>query len=79
MHAVIRKYFASQGVMGRGATQVEHLARTMCETPGFVAWYFLRTRDGLTTITVTENERGPTSRWDARPIESGRTCNRAPR
>jgi hypothetical protein len=60
MHAVIRKYVASQDVVDEARTKLEHLARTMRETPGFVAYYFLRTRDGLTTITVTEDEAGTT-------------------
>jgi hypothetical protein len=58
MHAVIRKYLAGQDVIDEAQPKLEHLARTMRETPGFVAYYFLRTPDGLATITVTEDERG---------------------
>jgi hypothetical protein len=58
MHAVIRKYIASQDVVDEARPKLEHLARTMRETPGFIAYYFLRTGDGLTTITVTEDEAG---------------------
>ena len=58
MHAVIRKYLASQDVVDEARPKLELLARTMRETPGFIAYYFLRTGDGLTTITVTEDEAG---------------------
>jgi hypothetical protein len=58
MHAVIRKYIANQDVIDEALPKLEHLARTMRETPGFIAYYFLRTGDGLTTITVTEDEAG---------------------
>lgn len=58
MHAVIRKYLASQAVIDEAQPKLEQLARTMRETPGFVAYYFLRTPDGLATITVTEDETG---------------------
>jgi hypothetical protein len=58
MHAVIRKYLANQDVVDEARPKLEHLARTMRETPGFIAYYFLRTGDGLTTITVTEDEAG---------------------
>lgn len=58
MHAVIRKYLASQNVVDEAWPKLEQLARTMRETPGFVTYYFVRTPGGLATITVTEDERG---------------------
>jgi hypothetical protein len=58
MHAVIRKYLASQDVVDEAQPKLEHLARTMGETPGLVAYYFLRTPDGLATVTITEDEAG---------------------
>ena len=60
MHAVIRRYIASQDVLDEARPRLELLARTMRETPGFVAYYFIRTDDGLATITVTEDEAGTT-------------------
>jgi quinol monooxygenase YgiN len=57
-HAVIRKYRASQDVIDEAQPKLEQLARTMRETPGLVAYYLLRTRDGLASITVTEDESG---------------------
>jgi hypothetical protein len=60
MHAVIRKYLASPEVLDEARPQLDHLAQTMRQTPGFVAYYFLKTRDGLATITITEDETGTT-------------------
>jgi hypothetical protein len=58
MHAVIRRYVASPEVVAEARPKLDHLAQTMRRTPGFVAYYFLQTRDGLATITVTEDESG---------------------
>jgi hypothetical protein len=58
MHAVIRRYIAGQNVVDEARPKLEQLARTMRETPGFGAYYLLRTPDGLATITVTEDEHG---------------------
>lgn len=60
MHAIIRKYVASPEVLDEARPQFDHLAETMRQTPGFVAYYFLKTRDGLATITITEDETGTT-------------------
>jgi hypothetical protein len=56
--AVIRKYIASPEVLAEARPKLDHLARTMRQTPGFVAYYFLQTRDGLMTITITDDEAG---------------------
>ena len=34
----------------------------MRQTPGFVAYYFLETDDGIATITITEDEAGTRNR-----------------
>jgi hypothetical protein len=58
MHAVIRKYTASPEVAEEARPKLEQLKQTMQQTPGFVAYYFLETDDGLTTITITDDETG---------------------
>src|SRR3954468_17011839 len=58
MHAIIRKYTASPDVMDEARPKLAHLEETMRQTPGFVGYYFLETDDGLTTITITEDETG---------------------
>ena len=60
MHAVIRKYTASPDVLGEARPQLAELEQTMRGTPGFVAYYFLETDDGLATVTITEDETGTT-------------------
>ena len=60
MHAVIRKYTSSPDVMDEARPKMHHLEQTMRGTPGFVAYYFLETDDGITTITITEDETGTT-------------------
>jgi hypothetical protein len=58
MHAVIRKYAAGPEVLEEMQTKAAHLEQTMRQTPGFVAYYFLTTDDGVATITITEDEAG---------------------
>jgi hypothetical protein len=60
MHAVIRKYPGSRGVVDEARNKLGHLEQTMRDTPGFVAYYFLETDDGVATITITEDEAGTT-------------------
>ena len=58
MHAVIRKYTAPPDVIEEPRPKMQHLEQTMRQTPGFVAYYFLETDDGIATITITEDETG---------------------
>ncbi|HEX5199681.1 MAG TPA: hypothetical protein VFW27_07025, partial [Actinoplanes sp.] len=58
MHAVIRRYRATPEVLREARPKLDHLERTMRDIPGFVAYYFLQTDDGVATITVTEDEAG---------------------
>jgi hypothetical protein len=58
MHAVIRKYTAAPSVVAEAKPKFADLEQTMRQTPGFVAYYFLETADGLATATVTEDEAG---------------------
>jgi hypothetical protein len=60
MHAVIRKYTSSPDVMAEARPKMQQLEQTMRATPGFVAYYFLETDDGIATITITEDEAGTT-------------------
>ena len=58
MHAVIRKYAATPEYVDRVRPKLAHLEETMRGLPGFVAYYFIETDDGVTTVTVTEDETG---------------------
>lgn len=61
MHAVIRVYDASPDVAAKARPLLSDLERTMRGLPGFVAYYFLETADGVATITVTDDEAGTTA------------------
>ena len=58
MHVVVRKYTAGPEAVEEARPKVSHLEQTMRQTPGFVAYYFLETEDGIATITITEDEAG---------------------
>ena len=60
MHAVIRKYSGSRDVIEEARSKFDLLEQTMRGVPGFVAYYFLETDDGVTTITISEDEAGTT-------------------
>src|SRR5215212_4498497 len=64
MHVVVRKYTAGPEVVEEARPKLPHLEQTMRQTPGFVAYYFLETEDGLTTITITEDETGTQESMD---------------
>ena len=74
MHAVIRKYTGSPDVVVEARPKLQHLEQTMRGTPGFVAYYFLETDDGVATIT--EDETGTTesmsraANWVQQNLES---------
>ena len=76
MHAVIRKYTAGSDVLDQARPKLQHLEQTMRQTPGFVAYYFLETDDGIATITITEDEAGTTesmsraANWVQQNLES---------
>jgi hypothetical protein len=76
MHAVIRKYTDARGVVDEARGKLGHLEQTMRQTPGFVAYYFLETEDGVATITITEDEAGTTesmsreANWVQQNLES---------
>lgn len=58
MHVVIRTYTASPDVLQGARPKLADLEQTMRGLPGFVAYYFVETADGLATVTVTEDEAG---------------------
>jgi hypothetical protein len=60
MHAVIRKYTGSPDVVAEARSKLGHLEQTMRGVPGFVAYYFLETADGVATITIADDEAGTT-------------------
>ena len=60
MHAVIRKYAGSRDVVDEARSKLGNLEQTMRGVPGFVAYYFLETDDGVTTITIADDEAGTT-------------------
>jgi hypothetical protein len=60
MHVVVRTYATSPSYVEQVRPKLAHLEETMRALPGFVAYYFVETEDGITTITVTEDETGTT-------------------
>jgi hypothetical protein len=60
MHVVIRKYAASPDYLEEVRPTLAHLDETMRALPGFVAYYFVETDDGIATVTITEDETGTT-------------------
>ena len=64
MHAVIRTYTAARNVVEEARPMLPDLEQTMRQTPGFVAYYFVETDDGIATITITEDEAGTQESMD---------------
>ena len=58
MHVVIRRYVTTPAYVDQVRPQLAHLEETMRALPGFVAYYFVETDEGVTTITITEDETG---------------------
>src|SRR5215203_1157367 len=58
MHVVIRKYAPSPAYIEQVRPKLAHLEETMRSLPGFVSYHFVETDDGITTITITEDDRG---------------------
>lgn len=58
MHTVVRTYTCPPEVLAEGRPKLADLEATMRQIPGFVAYYFLETADGLTTITMADDETG---------------------
>ncbi len=58
MHAVIRTYAAPPEVIAEARPKLGDLEQTMRKLPGFVAYSFIETADGLATVTITEDEAG---------------------
>ena len=58
MHVVIRKYTASPDYLEATRPKLAHLEETMRAIPGFVAYYFVETDEGIATVTITEDETG---------------------
>jgi hypothetical protein len=58
MHTVIRSYTAPPAVVTEARPKLADLEQTMRQLPGFVAYYFVATDDGLATITITEDQIG---------------------
>ncbi len=58
MHVVIRKYTASPEYVDEARPTLARLEERMRAIPGFVAYYFVETEDGIATITITEDETG---------------------
>lgn len=60
MHVVIRKYTASPEYLDETRPTLARLEERMRGLPGFVAYYFVETDDGVATITITEDAAGTT-------------------
>jgi hypothetical protein len=84
MHALIRRYTAPPEVIDEARPQLADLEQTMRQLPGFVAYYFLETADGIATITVTEDEvgteesMGRAATWVAQRLTETRALLSAP-
>ena len=60
MYAVVRRYSGAAALaeaMARGQQSIEELLRGV---PGFVAYYAVRSPEGVATITVCEDRAGTT-------------------
>ena len=60
MHVVVRTYATSPSYVEQVRPKLAHLEEAMRALPGFVAYYFVETEDGITTITITEDATGTT-------------------
>jgi hypothetical protein len=58
MYATIRRYSADSEAVDEARPNLQGLGQMMRQLPGFVAYYFVETNDGLATITITEDEAG---------------------
>ena len=58
MHAVVRRYTSPPHVLDAARPKLADLERTMRGTPGFVAYYFVETDEGIATVTITDDEAG---------------------
>ena len=58
MQLVIRTYVTSPAYIEQVRPKLAHLEEAMRALPGFVAYYFVESEDGITTITITEDEVG---------------------
>ena len=75
MHAVIRKYTSPPEARAESLTKMDQIEQIMRGVPGFVAYYFVETDDGIATVTITEDERGATDSMEraAKWVRENRT------
>jgi hypothetical protein len=58
MHTVIRTYTGIPGATAQVKPKAKDLEATIRRAPGFIAYYFLETTDGITTVTVCQDRKG---------------------
>ena len=59
MYASVRRYTGiDPGLFDEAARNRQSLEATMRKAPGFRAWYLIRTGDGLTTVTLCDDQAG---------------------
>lgn len=58
MYATIRRYSAGSEAVDEARPNLRNLGQAMRQIPGFVAYCFIETKDGLATVAITENEAG---------------------
>jgi len=58
MHAVVRQYAGGAALADALAGRTQEVEDLLRGVPGFVAYYAIRAGDGLTTITVADDQAG---------------------
>ena len=58
MHTVIRTYTGSPGMVDELTKRQKDVETIIRDTAGFIAYYLIRTDDGMVSITVCETKAG---------------------
>ena len=58
MYAVIRRYKGMPGAADELARRHHEVVAVIRSAPGFIAYYLLKTHDGMASVTVCEEEAG---------------------
>src|SRR5437867_123747 len=58
MYATIRRYTANPGLADKFAARSKDIENLIRPTPGFIAYYMVKTPDGAVTVTVCDSQSG---------------------
>jgi len=58
MYASVRRYTGNPGLADKFASRSKDIETIIRTTPGFIAYYMVKTPDGAVSVTVCENQRG---------------------